>query len=248
VFEIGNSLREARLRQALEFPEAEQRTKIRAKYLRALEEEQFDVLPAQTYVRGFLRAYAESLGLDGQLYVDEYNSRFVSGDEEHAVRPRRLANPHERRERRFEANIVVLALVAIAVVTALVIAAWKYTGTKHKAAIPAPRAVRHKPVVHKPAKRPAVVTPAAAAKNARLLVAAVRGNSLLEVHAGGASGRLLYHGTLEKGQRQRFVAKRLWLNIGVPENLNYSLNGRRISLGGGAPRVVIVTARTIRKA
>ena len=74
MFEIGNSLREARLRQGLEFVEVEQATKIRGKYLRALEDEQFDILPGQTYVKGFLRTYAEYLGLDGQLYVDEYNS------------------------------------------------------------------------------------------------------------------------------------------------------------------------------
>ncbi|MGH3114322.1 MAG: helix-turn-helix domain-containing protein, partial [Gaiellaceae bacterium] len=42
MFEIGNSLREARLRQGLEFPRIETETKIRGKYLRALEEEQFE--------------------------------------------------------------------------------------------------------------------------------------------------------------------------------------------------------------
>src|SRR6266516_6640116 len=89
VFEIGNSLREARLRQGLDFPELEQGTKIRGKYLRALEDEQFDVLPAQTYVKGFLRNYAEYLGLDGQLYVDEFNSRNVVGEENPLTRPRR---------------------------------------------------------------------------------------------------------------------------------------------------------------
>src|SRR5919201_1815547 len=82
MFEIGNSLREARLRRHVDFAQAELATKIRGKYLRALEDEQFDVLPAQTYVKGFLRTYAEYLGLDGQLYVDEYNSRFVVGEEE----------------------------------------------------------------------------------------------------------------------------------------------------------------------
>ena len=87
MFEIGNSLREARLRRRVEFAEAEQATKIRVKYLRALEEEQFELLPSQTYVKGFLRTYAEYLGLDGQLYVDEYNSRFVAGEEDY--RPRR---------------------------------------------------------------------------------------------------------------------------------------------------------------
>ena len=90
MFEIGNSLREARERRGLDFAQAELATKIRGKYLRALEDEQFAVLPAQTYVKGFLRTYAEYLGLDGQLYVDEFNSRFVSG-EEHEPRVRRSA-------------------------------------------------------------------------------------------------------------------------------------------------------------
>src|SRR5918995_1833820 len=62
MFDIGSSLREARLRQNLDFPELGERTKIRPKYLRALEDERFDILPAPTYVRGFLRSYAESLG------------------------------------------------------------------------------------------------------------------------------------------------------------------------------------------
>src|SRR5213595_3378581 len=105
----------------------EQATKIRAKYLRALEDEQFDVLPAQTYVKGFLRSYAEYLGLDGQLYVDEYNSRFVSGEEADA-RPRRSSAQPRRRERRFATNIVLAALAAIAVLTVIVISAWKTSG------------------------------------------------------------------------------------------------------------------------
>ena len=55
MFEIGNSLREARERQGLGYPEIELATKIRAKYIRALEDEAFEVLPSETYVKGFLR-------------------------------------------------------------------------------------------------------------------------------------------------------------------------------------------------
>jgi len=80
VFEIGNSLREARLRQSLDFPRIEEGTKIRGKYIEALEAERFEVLPGDTYVKGFLRSYAEYLGLDGQLYLEEYNSRFASAE------------------------------------------------------------------------------------------------------------------------------------------------------------------------
>src|SRR5580765_4618020 len=107
MFEIGNSLREARQRKELDFPELEQGTKIRAKYLRALEDEQFETLPSSTYVKGFLRTYADYLGLDGQLYVDEYNVRYGSGEE---VLERRVRSsggtttrrPPPRRRRSFE--------------------------------------------------------------------------------------------------------------------------------------------------
>src|SRR3954469_17913117 len=112
MFEIGSSLREARLRQGLDLPEVEQATKIRGKYLRALEDEQFDVLPAQTYVKGFLRNYAEYLGLDGQLYVDEFNSRYVVG-EEHEPRARRSAVRPQRRNRRLETSVVLGAFAVI---------------------------------------------------------------------------------------------------------------------------------------
>src|ERR1700716_3362824 len=122
MFEIGNSLREARIRQGLDYPQVELATKIRAKYIRALEEEHFEVLPSGTYVKGFLRSYAEFLGLDGQLYVDEYNSRFVVGEEEPQSRPRRSAPPP--RGVQVQARVVLLTLLGIAAVTALVIVAW----------------------------------------------------------------------------------------------------------------------------
>ena len=127
MFEIGNSLREARLRRDIEFADAEHGTKIRAKYLRALEDERFELLPSHTYIKGFLRSYAEYLGLDGQLYVDEYNSRYVIGEEEAPVRsPRRVPAAQARRRERRESNIVLLALTAIGLVTALVIVAWRF--------------------------------------------------------------------------------------------------------------------------
>src|SRR5919197_705017 len=68
MFEIGSTLREARTRQELELGDAERATRIRARYLGALEEERFDQLPAEAYAKAFLRTYADFLGLDGELY------------------------------------------------------------------------------------------------------------------------------------------------------------------------------------
>src|SRR4051794_22332248 len=74
--EIGETLREARMRQKIDISEVEAETKIRAKYLRALENEEWDLLPeGSTFVRSFLRTYAEYLGLDAKLLVEEYKSR-----------------------------------------------------------------------------------------------------------------------------------------------------------------------------
>src|SRR5918912_1140734 len=74
--EIGETLREARMRRRIDMTEVEAATKIRAKYLRALENEEWDLLPGPTFVKTFLRTYAEYLGLDPRLLVEEYRQRF----------------------------------------------------------------------------------------------------------------------------------------------------------------------------
>ena len=74
--EIGETLREARMRRRIDMTEVEAATKIRAKYLRALENEEWDLLPGPTFVKTFLRTYAEYLELDPRLLVEEYRQRF----------------------------------------------------------------------------------------------------------------------------------------------------------------------------
>jgi cytoskeleton protein RodZ len=74
--EIGQTLREARMRQRIDMTEVETATKIRAKYLRALENEEWDLLPGSTFVKTFLRTYAEYLGIDSRMLVEEYRQRY----------------------------------------------------------------------------------------------------------------------------------------------------------------------------
>jgi hypothetical protein len=211
VFDIGSSLREARMRQGLDFNEMEFRTKVRAKYLRALEEERFDQLPAHTYIKGFLRTYADSLGMDGQLYVDEYNSRYIAGEDEHPLRTRRVPQQRRRRGRR-ESRLVFIAVSAIIVVTALVIAAWKFGG-------PTDPKVEGVNANAKPAVRAHALT-----------VRATRGASFMEVRMGSRTGKPLYQGTLERGQVQRFGPRRLYLSLRSPGNVVVRIDGRRVQL------------------
>jgi transcriptional regulator with XRE-family HTH domain len=74
--EIGETLREARMRRRIDMTEVETATKIRAKYLRALENEEWELLPGPTFVKSFLRTYAEYLDLDARLLVEEYRQRY----------------------------------------------------------------------------------------------------------------------------------------------------------------------------
>ena len=79
---IGDRLREARMRQKIDIADVEAATKIRAKYLRALENEEFGLLPGPTFAKTFLRTYAEYLGLDAQLLVEEYRVQHEPRGEE----------------------------------------------------------------------------------------------------------------------------------------------------------------------
>src|SRR5829696_6179029 len=74
--EIGDQLRETRMRNRIDITEVEAATKIRAKYLRALENEEWDLLPGPTFVKTFLRTYADYLGLDARNLVEEYRARY----------------------------------------------------------------------------------------------------------------------------------------------------------------------------
>jgi cytoskeleton protein RodZ len=116
--DIGATLREARMRQRIDISEIESETKIRAKYLRALENEEWDLLPGPTYVKSFLRTYADALGLDGKLLIEEYKLRHerLSDVELQPIAPpgqrERRRRPRAALSRGWLVGLVVLALLA----------------------------------------------------------------------------------------------------------------------------------------
>ncbi|HEY1540544.1 MAG TPA: helix-turn-helix domain-containing protein [Solirubrobacteraceae bacterium] len=117
--DIGATLREARMRARIDISEVEAETKIRAKYLRALENEEWDLLPGPTYVKSFLRTYAESLDLDAKLLVDEYKLRHEHLSEVE-LQPINAAAPG--RERRRQAPVVPRWLVLVLIFAGLFVA------------------------------------------------------------------------------------------------------------------------------
>jgi hypothetical protein len=216
VFDLGTSLREGRVRQGLDFPQAELATKIRAKYLRALEEERFDALPAETYVKGFLRAYADFLGLDGQLYVDEYESRFAAEGFDDA--PSSRPSVRRQHELSFERRAVVLALVGVTALAALVIVAWKFGGSSPSA--------------------PSVLPGASSAPKGLVFSGA---GTYVEVRHASRAGKLLYEGTLRGGELNAVAGSRFWILVQHPHALRMTLDGKTVSLPARKTLRVIVT-------
>jgi cytoskeleton protein RodZ len=121
--EIGPTLREARIRRHIDLIEIEQRTKIRVRYLRALETEEWDILPGPTYTRSFIRTYASFLGLDGERLADDF--RRMQEDQLAAEHGGREARPLPVRpiradgERRLSGGVIAAA-AALVLIAALV--------------------------------------------------------------------------------------------------------------------------------
>jgi hypothetical protein len=117
---IGPTLRDARGRRELSLEEIEADTKIRLRYLRAMENEEWDVLPGGAYSRAFLRTYAAYLGLDGDRLAEDYRQAVEDGGGERrvAVEAQGLGMPRERARRRSPRVIWLLAGAALVAVVA----------------------------------------------------------------------------------------------------------------------------------
>ena len=223
MFEIGNSLREARERQGLGYPEIELATKIRAKYIRALEEEDFTAVAGDAYIRGFLRTYADYLGLDGDVYVDEYASRFITGWNDEPP-PRRERPRIRTRGRLLERRAVLLVLVGIAVVTALIFAAFRIPGSS----TPGPRSgTTHKQGPASPAHE--------------LVLNGVGQGTYVEVRRNRPAGKVDLQGTVEPGQSWSSQGDHFYLLVRTPAGLHVTLDGRAVALPAVHNLRVLVT-------
>ncbi len=117
---IGETLREARSRRKVDLNEVEAAIKIRVRYLQAIENEEWDALPGGAYTRGFIRTYANYLGLDGDRLADDYKRSTAPADGERV--PKRVepvptgARPPRSRLRGWLTIALVCAVLVAAVV------------------------------------------------------------------------------------------------------------------------------------
>jgi cytoskeleton protein RodZ len=246
MFEIGTALREARERQGLSFSQIEEDTKIRARYIRALEDEAFGILPGTTYTKGFLRAYADYLGLDGHLFIDEFNSRYHDprNEDDRAIYPKTNSRPRGRQQRR-DTNIVLIVLAAIVVIASMVFLGFNSAGPANVNLPPPPSSststgggstgqstatTKTKPKHHAQRAR------------YRIEITAANGDTWLAAHRGSAAGpaAVTVHGTnlaqylLKQGQVAAILAKGpIMISLGAPGNVTITIAGHAAQLPAG---------------
>lgn len=245
MIEIGNSLREARNRQGLSIRDAEDATKIRSKYLQAMEEDDFEVLPGPTFVMGFLRTYAAYLGLDADTVVEEYRNAHAP----HILDAHRLPNASLRSRPRPAAprrsNYVVVAVIALLVIIILAWVGWgnrrtgdTVTTVTRSTVTTATGASGTGRVATASAQDSRSGTESAAAveggdatvadgEGLVVVVEAVQDRCYLIVREGSSSGKTLYSQTLEEGESVSFESDGvLWMNIANPTAVVLSINGK----------------------
>jgi cytoskeleton protein RodZ len=226
---IGERLREARMRQKIDIAEVESATKIRAKYLRALENEEFGLLPGNTFVKTFLRTYAEYLGLDAQLLIEEYRVEHEprgEGDLQPMVsRPSRRQERRRPRAQRGPPGpgtaIVVIVVVVLAIFAILGLTSGGKDDTSDKSAS---RAVQPKKKKNAPSKPKHVKPPPPKTVKLRIVPASA---TYLCVDRGLGSP-VVYQGTTV--DPQTFKGKHLRVNIGNASTVRVTSNGKHVTL------------------
>ena len=122
---VGKKLREARTRRKLTLDEIETETKIRARYLQALENEDWDQLPGDIYTRAFIRTYGRLVGLDGDRLAEEqrrHRGAARPGERLPRVdpRPRRVVRKR-RSSPKVPPGLIAVFVTALVVVALLIV-------------------------------------------------------------------------------------------------------------------------------
>ena len=149
------------MRAKIDINEVEVRTKIRAKYLRALENEEWDLLPGEVYVKSFLRTYGDYLGLDTRQLIDDFRRQYERPPD-HELRP--IAPPGRERERVSRGRVLppwlIIGAVLVAIVAVLFVVGKLSGGSSpppatHSSTTAPPKHTRH----HRAATTPARAKP-----------------------------------------------------------------------------------------
>ncbi|MEA2357759.1 MAG: cytoskeleton protein RodZ [Solirubrobacteraceae bacterium] len=218
------------MRQKIDIAEVESATKIRAKYLRALENEEFGLLPGTTFVKTFMRTYAEYLGLDAQLLIEEYRVDYEprgEGEMQPMVsRPSRRQQERRRPRASRGPPGPGTAVVVIVVVVLAIFAILGLTGGNDEG----PGSGKSETTAGKkpPQSQRTTAKPAPKRKPTSVRLRIVPTSATYLCVDRGQDTSIVYQGTTV--DPQTFRGKHLRVNIGNGSTVRVSANGKRVAI------------------
>lgn len=266
--EIGAALRAERERQAKSLDEVYRTTRITTRYLADLENGAFEEIPGEVYLKGFLRRYAQYLGLDPEEIVGQYAARKAAQSQAATPEPRpkrAAAKPRPHAGRPSGAGRVVVAVAAIAlaaVATGWALAIWSVrtpaspsaqqettstTASPSSSAAPeitatppaAPASDATTEDVPAPAEGSPAASPATSATAPVQVAVRITERCWVRVTA---DGKLVYQGELEAGTESSWTAQqRLTVRIGNPPGVQVVWNGKAFPVSGKDPVTQVFT-------
>jgi cytoskeleton protein RodZ len=215
------------MRQKIDIAEVETATKIRAKYLRALENDEFGLLPGSTFVKTFLRTYAEYLGLDATLLVEEYRVHYEPRGESEPMQHFASRQRDAPRRSRYASRPPGpgTALVVVVLVVLVLFAVLGITGGSNKSSTSSQSAQKSTPAKKNPKPKP---KPAPPPKPTRVTVRVVplSGPTYICVDR-GAGGKKVFEGIIPAARK--FRGRKIRITIGhTPVKL--TRNGKRVKI------------------
>ncbi|MFZ5900097.1 helix-turn-helix domain-containing protein [Desulforudis sp. 1088] len=231
---IGELLKAAREEKGLDLGMVEEETKIRKKYIKALEDEDFNVLPGRVYAKAFLRTYARFLGLDAEQLVAEFNAGQQAENREPAEAQLEPATVNDRRKKPFRYTNY---LVAAAVVVALLIFNAFYQPTETKQGKDTGPTTPPPAVEPQTPPGPSQTTPQPPPQEGLdMMIRVVEGTSWMQVIV---DGEVSYDGFLGVGRELEFKGReRIFLHVGNAGVVRVTLNGEDLGLLGEKGKVV----------
>ena len=222
MFEIGSTLRETRVRRKTTLQQAEDDTKIRVKYIQAMENDDFDLMPSAAYVKGFLRTYSDYLGLDGDVMIEEYRSRFEPNEEHEPFGGNSaLGRPHAHRRRNTLTFIAVICLLIIGVLYVI-----GRGNTSGKSPTPPPVTVISPTPTTTPTAHHTSTATATGPFTVRFVAAG--GACWVQVRTTGIAGQVVYESTMAQGQSHALKTRQpVYLRLGVPAYVSITVNGKQ---------------------
>ena len=242
---MGELLREARTRLHLSLEEVEEYTKIRKKYLIALEEDDYSQLPAPVYARGFLQSYAEFLGIDPK-YADKLFQPPDTARTVPEIRPAASGIPASAGISLRSLITIVLAVLGVAAIGFLYWQYAEYASGGSRVDVPPKGAPLATPtgyqLVAVPTPTPSPLpTPSPTPIRGVEVTVYITDRSWMRVVADGQSTPL-FEGELQPGDTRTWKAKdRIDMRVGNAGGVDVTVNGMRQGKLGASGEVKNVT-------